>query len=90
MANFYTMGFVGLIMEWLAAGIAEKPEVLIANLYLLIEGNFIRALHRYADKNPKGRFLAEIQIIRPLWPKNQTVPRFCPYPYAWRRTTFRT
>ena len=52
MANFYTMGFVGLIMEWLAASMTEKPEVLIANLNLLIEGNFIRALHRYADKNP--------------------------------------
>jgi hypothetical protein len=51
MAHFYTMGFAGLVMEWLAGGMKERPETLIERLNLLIEGNFIRALHRFADMN---------------------------------------
>lgn len=51
MAHFYTMGFAGLVMEWLAGGMKERPETLIERLNLLIEGNFMRALHRFADMN---------------------------------------
>ncbi|MCL6459425.1 MAG: TetR family transcriptional regulator C-terminal domain-containing protein [Gorillibacterium sp.] len=49
-ANFYTLAFTGLVMQWLESGMKENPEIIIEKLNELIEGNFIRALHRYADK----------------------------------------
>ncbi len=49
-ANFYTLAFTGLVIQWLRDGMKEQPKQIIAKLSELIEGNFLKALHRYEDK----------------------------------------
>jgi len=49
-ANFYTLAFTGLVIQWMRDGMKDKPEHIIAKLSGLIEGNFLRALHRYENK----------------------------------------
>lgn len=45
--NFYTLAFIGLVIQWMKNGMKEKPEFIIEELSKLIEGNFIKALQRY-------------------------------------------
>ncbi|MFW5437171.1 dihydroxyacetone kinase transcriptional activator DhaS [Paenibacillus apiarius] len=49
-ANFYTLAFTGLVIQWMEHGMKDDPEVLIKKLYDLVEGNFARALIRYEHK----------------------------------------
>ncbi|MEG6567912.1 dihydroxyacetone kinase transcriptional activator DhaS [Thermoanaerobacterium saccharolyticum] len=46
-ANFYTLAFIGLIIQWMKKGMKEEPEKLIKDLIELIEGNFMKALQKY-------------------------------------------
>nr|WP_231969132.1 TetR-like C-terminal domain-containing protein [Thermoanaerobacterium sp. RBIITD] len=48
-ANFYTLAFIGLIIQWMKNGMKEDPEIIINDLSELIEGNFIRALRKYEN-----------------------------------------
>ena len=50
-ANFYTLAFTGLVIQWMKEGMKESPKVIIEKLNELIEGNFIRALQRYEKKS---------------------------------------
>lgn len=43
-ANFYKYGFVGIIQEWIEAGMKEEPENIIKKLNNIIEGNLESAL----------------------------------------------
>lgn len=47
MANFYTLAFMGLVIQWMKTEMKEKPEVIIEKLSELVEGNFATALQRY-------------------------------------------
>lgn len=49
-ANFYTLAFTGLVIQWMKNGMKEKPEFIIKELNELVEGNFIKALQRYENK----------------------------------------
>ena len=51
-ANFYTLAFTGLIIQWMRGDMQEPPKQIIEKLSELIEGNFLRALHRYENKLP--------------------------------------
>lgn len=51
-ANFYTLAFTGLIIQWMRGNMQEPPKQIIEKLSELIEGNFLRALHRYENKPP--------------------------------------
>lgn len=50
LANFYTLAFAGLVIEWIRDGMKEQPEVIIGKLSGLMEGNFERALRRYEQQ----------------------------------------
>jgi len=47
LANFYTLAFIGLLIQWMNDGMKEKPEIIIEKLSELVEGNFRKALERY-------------------------------------------
>lgn len=51
-ANFYTLAFTGLIIQWMRGDMQEPPKQIIEKLNELIEGNVLRALHRYENKLP--------------------------------------
>lgn len=51
-ANFYTLAFTGLIIQWMRGDMQEPPKQIIEKLSELIEGNVLRALHRYENKLP--------------------------------------
>jgi len=48
-ANFYTLAFTGLIIQWMREGMKEQPHHMIEKLSDLIEGNFLKALHKYEN-----------------------------------------
>lgn len=45
-ANFYKYGFVGIIQDWIEAGMKEEPENIIKKLNNVIEGNLENALEK--------------------------------------------
>lgn len=49
-ANFYSLAFIGLVIQWMKTRMKEKPEVIIEELSELVEGNFVSALQRYERK----------------------------------------
>ncbi|GIP21147.1 TetR/AcrR family transcriptional regulator [Paenibacillus sp. J22TS3] len=49
-ANFYTLAFTGLVIQWMQGGMRENPSDIIGRLSRLVEGNFERALDRYEHK----------------------------------------
>ncbi|MNP11868.1 HTH-type dhaKLM operon transcriptional activator DhaS [compost metagenome] len=49
-ANFYTLAFTGLIIQWMRDGMKDQPQHIIEQLSELIEGNFTKALHTYENK----------------------------------------
>lgn len=46
-ANYYTISFIGLVIQWMRNGMKEKPERLVKNLSRLIEGSLERGLHKF-------------------------------------------
>lgn len=49
MANFYTIAFAGLVIQWMQKGMKEEPQAIIKKLNRLLEGQFGQALERYAE-----------------------------------------
>lgn len=49
-ANFYTLAFTGLIIQWMRDGMREDPALLIRRLSALIEGHFVQALDKWDRK----------------------------------------
>lgn len=50
-ANFYTLAFTGLVVQWMKNGMKEEPTYIIDHLNVLIEGNFLKALHKFENKS---------------------------------------
>lgn len=50
-ANFYTLAFNGLVIQWMKTDLKERPEIIIEKLSELVEGNFASALKRYEKDN---------------------------------------
>ncbi|GAA0137772.1 TetR/AcrR family transcriptional regulator [Paenibacillus sp. YSY-4.3] len=50
LANFYTLAFTGLVIQWMQDGMKEEPAPIVERLSGLMKGNFERALHRYEQK----------------------------------------
>jgi probable dihydroxyacetone kinase regulator len=46
-AHFYKYAFVGLMLEWISAGMKEKPTDLVHRLSILIQGDIPNALNRF-------------------------------------------
>ncbi|GGF82092.1 TetR family transcriptional regulator [Paenibacillus albidus] len=49
-ANFYTLAFTGLVIQWMHNGMKEPPKQIVEKLSGLMEGNFLKALHKYENK----------------------------------------
>ena len=47
-AHFYKYGFVGLILDWIGAGMKEDPKTILGRLSVVIHGNFTEALERFS------------------------------------------
>lgn len=48
-AHFYKYAFVGLMLEWIGAGMKEKPTDIVQRLSLLIQGDIPNALNRFSS-----------------------------------------
>lgn len=46
-AQFYTYGFVNIMLEWLKSGTKEQPKHIIEKLSKLLEGDISRAIDKY-------------------------------------------
>ncbi|MNZ69493.1 HTH-type dhaKLM operon transcriptional activator DhaS [compost metagenome] len=46
-ANFYTLAFTGLVIQWMKEGMTGDPQEIIQKLSTLVQGNFINALQKY-------------------------------------------
>lgn len=49
-AAFYRHAFVGVIIDWVVSGMKEDPEEMIRDLSLIIEGNLLAAISRFANR----------------------------------------
>jgi probable dihydroxyacetone kinase regulator len=47
-ADFYKFAFVGLMLDWIRAGMKGDPEVIVGRLSALVQGDVRRALEKYA------------------------------------------
>ncbi len=56
LANFYTLAFTGLVIQWLLEGMKEPPDSIVRKLSKLLEGHFERALLRY-EHSPNTKLL---------------------------------
>ena len=52
-ANFYKYGFVGLMLDWIASGMDQRPELIIDRLNILIQGDIEKALGSFASGQHK-------------------------------------
>ncbi|MEG0020200.1 MAG: TetR/AcrR family transcriptional regulator [Oscillospiraceae bacterium] len=50
-ADFYKFAFVGLVLDWIKAGMKENPEKIVERLSLLVRGNIAGALNNYRSVN---------------------------------------
>jgi probable dihydroxyacetone kinase regulator len=48
-ANFYKYGFVGLVLDWIGAGMEEPPESMVNQLSTLMQGVFAKALENFTN-----------------------------------------
>lgn len=47
-ARFYSIAFIGLILEWFKTGMKDDPKEIVDQISILVEGNFDRALLKYS------------------------------------------
>ncbi len=47
-ADFYTYGVLGVLMDWMDGGLKEPPEVVVKKLARFLEGDFKRSIEKYA------------------------------------------
>lgn len=48
--DFYTPAFIALVREWMEDGMKEKPEDIVENVGILVDGTIKRALLKYEEK----------------------------------------
>lgn len=53
-ANFYKYAFVGLMLEWIRAGMKENPAAVVDELSILIQGDIAGALDRFCAGRGKA------------------------------------
>jgi len=52
-ANFYKHAFVGLILDWVDAGMKTPPQRVVDDVSLLIQDEFIDALEKFRSDKPR-------------------------------------
>ena len=48
-ANFYKHAFVGIILDWVEAGMRREPSDIISDLDILIRGAFVEAIEKFSQ-----------------------------------------
>ncbi|MGH4139231.1 TetR/AcrR family transcriptional regulator C-terminal domain-containing protein [Clostridium sp.] len=51
LANFYTLAFLGLVVQWIQNGMKENPEKIIETLSITVRGSMINSLIQYEAFN---------------------------------------
>ena len=46
-ADFYTLAFIGILLNWLRTGLKEKPEQIVRDVSCLLEGELERAIRKF-------------------------------------------
>lgn len=54
LANFFTLAFIALAIQWMQNGMEEKPERLIANLSTTVRGSMKLALEQYRQDDSRS------------------------------------
>jgi len=47
LANFYTIAFLGLVIQWMQNGMKERPEKMTEDLLITVRGSLLNALEQY-------------------------------------------
>ena len=55
LANFYTIAFLGLVIQWMQNGMKEQPEKVTEDLSITVRGSLLNALEQYEAFNT-GKF----------------------------------
>lgn len=48
-AHFYSLAFIAIIFEWIRNDMKDDPEEIVEQIGVLIQGDFKKALHKYAS-----------------------------------------
>ena len=51
LANFYTLAFLGLVIQWMQNGMKEQPEKITEALSITVRGSMINTLEQYEAFN---------------------------------------
>jgi hypothetical protein len=51
LANFYTLAFLGLVVQWIQNDMKENPEKIIETLSITVRGSMINSLIQYETFN---------------------------------------
>jgi len=51
LANFYTVAFIGLVIQWMQNGMKEQPERITEDLSITVRGSMLNALEQYESFN---------------------------------------
>ena len=51
LANFYTLAFLGILIQWMQNGMKEQPEKITETLSITVRGSMLNALEHYEELN---------------------------------------
>lgn len=52
-SKYFTLSFIAITSDWIKNGMKEKPELLVRNVYLIINNDFKKALNNFEKNNKK-------------------------------------
>ena len=52
-SKYFTLSFIAITSDWIKNGMKEKPEILVRNVYLIINNDFKKALNNFEKNNKK-------------------------------------
>lgn len=55
LTNFYTVAFIGLVIQWMENGMKEQPEKIIDNLSITVRGSMLNAFEQYEIWTDHGK-----------------------------------
>ena len=53
LANFYTLAFLGIVIQWMQNGMKDEPRKVVETLSITIHGSMLNALQQYEEFNKK-------------------------------------
>lgn len=50
-ARFFTLALTGISLDWIGRGMKDDPNELVGQVYILLEGDFHKAIHNFERQN---------------------------------------